>query len=587
MPSVYLSSTYEDLREQRAAVHRQLRRLDGFQVHAMEDYVARDDRPKDRCLADVEACDVYVGIFAWRSGFVPPGETASITELEYRAARKAGKKCLIFLLAEDAPWKLSFTDSHTGENGAGERVKSLRQELRESHSVGFFTTPDDLAAQVSAAVQTSPGTSSGSDPQFRELRSSLLLACAPADRALAEAYAELAQRWFARGVVVSVTALFTEGDAAFADLEATVTQCEAGLVVLSPASLGTLLARRDHVTAVLRVLEARLGQVRLLACGDLKGDLPEAWRVGAVIVAPETMPDRLGAPNPTIAALQQWAGEAVPAGVGRTVGLPFCVLAMNAAEAPELRGGLADLATGSGVEAQARGTPLAGALAAAGVDWETRYGASREAWRPFGHGGPTIAELVAAVVQQVNAQPPPKLRDRRIKVQWYPFDVLAAEYRRTASGQGDPTGLRQVYRDMARAGCVAIVDELSLCHPVLGDAFRSSPLMSGELVAMVTVSPVEPRPSALLEVLEQETRRKLAGAFDRYEMDLDPQCELAIPDARRLKRWLHANLPETVAHLRDPRPNSGKMDAFFKNQLGSSATRPTGGSYGWGGGGTR
>jgi hypothetical protein len=40
-------------------------------MKAMEDYVAADDRPVDRCLADVAACTVYVGIIAWRYGYVP------------------------------------------------------------------------------------------------------------------------------------------------------------------------------------------------------------------------------------------------------------------------------------------------------------------------------------------------------------------------------------------------------------------------------------------------------------------------------------------------------------------------------------
>ncbi|WP_460808293.1 DUF4062 domain-containing protein [Micromonospora zhanjiangensis] len=102
MTKVYVSATFRDLQECRAAVQLALRRLRVDDV-AMESYVAEDRRPLERCLADVSECDVYVGIFAWRYGFVPAGYDKSITELEYRRALADGKHCLIFLLDEDAP----------------------------------------------------------------------------------------------------------------------------------------------------------------------------------------------------------------------------------------------------------------------------------------------------------------------------------------------------------------------------------------------------------------------------------------------------------------------------------------------------
>ena len=52
MTSIYLSSTYEDLKEYRRVVFDALRKS-GYQVIAMEDYVATDQRPVDKCLKDV------------------------------------------------------------------------------------------------------------------------------------------------------------------------------------------------------------------------------------------------------------------------------------------------------------------------------------------------------------------------------------------------------------------------------------------------------------------------------------------------------------------------------------------------------
>ena len=66
---IYLSSTFADLQECRLRVYRALVRLK-HEVRAMEDYVASDQRPIDACLADVDQCDIYVGLFAHRYGYV-------------------------------------------------------------------------------------------------------------------------------------------------------------------------------------------------------------------------------------------------------------------------------------------------------------------------------------------------------------------------------------------------------------------------------------------------------------------------------------------------------------------------------------
>jgi len=70
MAKVYISSTFTDLRAHREAVYKILRKL-GHDVISMEDYVAADQRPLAKCLDDVAACAVYVGIFAWRYGYIP------------------------------------------------------------------------------------------------------------------------------------------------------------------------------------------------------------------------------------------------------------------------------------------------------------------------------------------------------------------------------------------------------------------------------------------------------------------------------------------------------------------------------------
>jgi tetratricopeptide (TPR) repeat protein len=147
MTKIYISSTYSDLIEHRQQVYDTLRKM-RYDVIAMEDYVATDERPLDKCLADVASCDVYVGIFAWRYGYVPPGQERSVTELEYRQAGESGLERLIFLLDEDAPWPRSKMESGVG----GEKIEALRGELVAAHLVQFFKSSEELAGQVAASI---------------------------------------------------------------------------------------------------------------------------------------------------------------------------------------------------------------------------------------------------------------------------------------------------------------------------------------------------------------------------------------------------------------------------------------------------
>ena len=154
MVKIYISSTYTDFVEHRRQVYDILRKM-RYDVIAMEDYVATDERPLDKCLDDVASCDLYVGIFAWRYGYIPDQdnpEQLSITELEYRKAREEDIPRLVFLVHDDAPWPRQYMDEVTGEGKRGQKIKALRQELVTARLVQFFKTPEELAGQVAASV---------------------------------------------------------------------------------------------------------------------------------------------------------------------------------------------------------------------------------------------------------------------------------------------------------------------------------------------------------------------------------------------------------------------------------------------------
>ena len=63
------------------------------QFVGMEYFGSRDDTPREVSLAEVDRCQVYVGILAGRYG-------SGITEAEYRRARGQGLPCFIYFKTE-------------------------------------------------------------------------------------------------------------------------------------------------------------------------------------------------------------------------------------------------------------------------------------------------------------------------------------------------------------------------------------------------------------------------------------------------------------------------------------------------------
>ncbi|MBL8529015.1 MAG: DUF4062 domain-containing protein [Burkholderiales bacterium] len=147
---IYISSTYEDLKDQREAVYKALRRLN-HDARAMEDYVATDARPLDKCLKDVVAADLYLGIFAWRYGVVPTKDNPqghSITEREYRHAVECSKPCLIFLLHEDADWKPKFLDAVTASDKGGASGRCAPNWRTTARSASFEASKNWRSSRV-------------------------------------------------------------------------------------------------------------------------------------------------------------------------------------------------------------------------------------------------------------------------------------------------------------------------------------------------------------------------------------------------------------------------------------------------------
>jgi len=99
---VFISSTYLDNVERRKIVEDAVLRAE-MQPVGMERFTASARPTVEECERWAGECDIYVGIIAHRYGWIPDGHGRSITELEYDAAKKAERPCLMFQIDSGLP----------------------------------------------------------------------------------------------------------------------------------------------------------------------------------------------------------------------------------------------------------------------------------------------------------------------------------------------------------------------------------------------------------------------------------------------------------------------------------------------------
>jgi hypothetical protein len=145
MIKAFVSSTFMDLESHRRAVRDGIRKLGADDV-SMENLGSRDERPKDECLRLVKESDLFVGIYAHRYGYIPDGDSISLTEAEYDAATIAGLPRFIYLVDHNQPWLPDYID----EGKSKTRLARFKSSLMTKHICQFFQGEDNLTAKVVA-----------------------------------------------------------------------------------------------------------------------------------------------------------------------------------------------------------------------------------------------------------------------------------------------------------------------------------------------------------------------------------------------------------------------------------------------------
>jgi tetratricopeptide (TPR) repeat protein len=151
-----LSATARDLADQRSVAEAACIAQEFFPVW-MKHLPARDADGFKVSMEMVDKADIYIGIYAWRYGWVPDFDNprqVSITELEFDRAleRKASgkiKEILIFIMDEAvkvAPADIEMSDV------AQQKLKAFKERASKKRVVGYFTSTEDLQRQISEAL---------------------------------------------------------------------------------------------------------------------------------------------------------------------------------------------------------------------------------------------------------------------------------------------------------------------------------------------------------------------------------------------------------------------------------------------------
>lgn len=143
---VFVSSTYEDLKEERSSVITALLKA-GFMPTGMEYFTATSKSQWEVIEKIIPQCDYYVVIVAGKYGSIEPVSDISYTEKEYDLAVKSGIPAIAFLYKdiENLPAKNVESDATSLK-----KLNAFREKLKKRLS-DFWMNKDDLAAKVLAS----------------------------------------------------------------------------------------------------------------------------------------------------------------------------------------------------------------------------------------------------------------------------------------------------------------------------------------------------------------------------------------------------------------------------------------------------
>ena len=141
--TVFISSTFVDLKEERKKVWDSLEKFD-VTVKGMEQFGARTSNPLATCISEVEQSDIYVGIIGMRYGSEEPNSGKFYSQLEYEKAVEQNKEILIYLIDEES----SAVTPNLIQFDKIQKLNNFKAILKDKHTIDTFSNSQDLVTKL-------------------------------------------------------------------------------------------------------------------------------------------------------------------------------------------------------------------------------------------------------------------------------------------------------------------------------------------------------------------------------------------------------------------------------------------------------
>lgn len=144
---VFVSSTYEDLQEERREVMQALLALDCIPT-GMELFPAADDDSWTLIKRFIEGCDYYIVVVGGRYGSTGP-DGRGYTEMEYDFAAQAQIPTLGFLHGK--PGLIPVVKSEPNDTGRA-ALQKFRKKIEDAKHAKYWTSAEQLAGRVALSM---------------------------------------------------------------------------------------------------------------------------------------------------------------------------------------------------------------------------------------------------------------------------------------------------------------------------------------------------------------------------------------------------------------------------------------------------
>jgi len=143
---VFISSTMDDLPEERMAIADAINKNIFWESIYAESFVARSKSPREVCLEEVRRSHIYIGIFKDRYGYIPSNDNpqgCSVVVLEYNEAKNNQLPILIFV-------------DKNGSKRESKLIEFLRDitDFGKGHWRKEYSTTDELVQYTLEAIKS-------------------------------------------------------------------------------------------------------------------------------------------------------------------------------------------------------------------------------------------------------------------------------------------------------------------------------------------------------------------------------------------------------------------------------------------------